>query len=550
MHLRTRVGVVVAAAALLTSALPLQAQARTHTAAAGAKALRVTTDKGAVQGAVRFGVEGFLGIPYAAPPTGNLRWKAPKPAARWSGVKQATEYGSQCPQPVSLDSAAGSTDEDCLFVNVQRPVGTKASAKLPVYVYIHGGGFTTGSGENTEKVVRDTGVVGVSLNYRMGVLGFLSLPSLTRSQGSSGNYGLQDQQAALKWVQRNIARFGGDPRRVTIGGESAGGFSVCAQMESPGSRKLFSQAMIQSGACVSRTQRAAEQNGATVAAALGCSPSSLACLRRQPVTKLLDVGGTQVKTPVSGTPFLPRDANAALDQGRFSRVPMVIGGQRDEGRSFYQDSIGWTRAQYEAWVRTTFGADGAAVLRHYPWPADADRSTPAYLVSAIATDSGLPAAVVDAAKRIVVPGLGGRGQLTLTERFARWTKVYAYDFAHRSGPGWTNVDGFVWGAGHATELNYLFPQHGIDTESELHEFGAAEYQLADEMVQYWGAFVKTGRPSPAWLHQTSWPRYQVAPTGKILSLRAGAEGPTKLVTTAAYRAEHQVGFWESIAARS
>ena len=213
--------------------------------AAGGAPLTVQVETGALRGEAALGVENFLDIPYAAPPVGDLRWRPTQPPAHWSGTRQATERGTYCPQPKTVDSAQVVTDEDCLHLNVQRPIGTQADAKLPVYVYIHGGGFVTGSGmkDTPEKIVRAAGVVGVSINYRLGALGFLALPGLE----AGGTFGFLDQQAALEWVQHNIAAFGGAPRDVTIGGESAGGWSVCGHLVSARSRGLFSKAVIQSG---------------------------------------------------------------------------------------------------------------------------------------------------------------------------------------------------------------------------------------------------------------------------------------------------------------
>jgi carboxylesterase type B len=186
-------------------------------AASRAASLVVQTEGGAVEGNVAMGVENFLDIPYAAPPVGELRWSPPQPPAHWSDVRPAREYGSYCPQPKTLDSANQVVNEDCLDVNIQRPIGTRGDAKLPVYVYIHRGGYVTGSGN---KDGQDTSpLVGVTLNYRLGALGFLALPSLT----GGGDFGFEDQQAALGWVKRNIAAFGGNPENITIGGRRAAG---------------------------------------------------------------------------------------------------------------------------------------------------------------------------------------------------------------------------------------------------------------------------------------------------------------------------------------
>ena len=189
-------------------------------------------------------------------PVGELRWSPPQPPAHWSDVRPAKEYGSYCPQLKTLDSANMVVDEDCLDVNIQRPIGTREDARLPVYVYIHGGGYVTGSGnkDGQDRIVRTSPVVGVTLNYRLGALGFLALPSLT----GGGDFGFEDQQAALGWIKRNIAAFGGDPNDITIGGELAGGWSVCAHLVAQGSRGLFNKAIIESGACDSKPAAQAE----------------------------------------------------------------------------------------------------------------------------------------------------------------------------------------------------------------------------------------------------------------------------------------------------
>ena len=469
----------------------------------------VRTDKGVVQGVRDSGVDSFLGIRYAAPPTGDLRWRAPRPAAAWRGVARATAYGNRCPAAASSNGPR-TENEDCLFVNVQRPSGV--SRPLPVYVFIHGGGLVNGSSNQADMaaIVRQTGVIGVSFNYRLGVLGFLGLPALTAESGESGSYGFQDQQAALRWVQRNIRAFGGDPRRVTVGGESAGGWSVCGHLSAPGSRGTFSQAMMQSGSCLSRTEGEAETSGEALRSAVGCA--DLACLRATPAGRLLDApsGGFAL---VRGTPTLPADPREAVATGRFARVPVVIGANRDEGRTFAQGFIGQGRTAYESWVLSTFPDRADAIFQRYPWPATSDRFTAAYLVGAIMTDSG------------VLAGIGGCANRALTRDLARWTRTWAYEFAHRTGPGLTPIEGYVWGAGHAAELAYLFPSFDNGTPIAP-TFNAFERRLAREMKAAWGSFVARGTPG--------WPRYPA-----VMSL-----GPDRLLSDAQLAAEHQCGFWD------
>jgi carboxylesterase type B len=489
----------------------------------------VPTDSGAVRGTGSGGIESWLGIPYAAAPVGELRWASPHPSTRWTGVRAATRYGNACPAQKSTNGPR-SENEDCLFVNVQRPAGTRSAARLPVYVFIHGGGLTNGSSTqmNMDKIVRETGVIGVTMNYRLGVFGFLGLPALTATDGESGNYGFQDQQAALRWVRRNIARFGGDPSRVTIGGESAGGWSVCAHLAAPGSRGLFAGAMMQSGSCVSRTQAVVEAVGTAFARSAGCpeAATALACLRAAPAGTLLDAGATFSASLVHGTATLPIAPDDAVRTGRFSRVPVVVGANHDEGRTFSAGMIGWTKDQYLAWVRSSYPSRADSVLAAYPWPAGATRFTAAYLIGAIETDSGLLA------------GIGGCTNRTLTREFARYTRTYAYEFDHPSGPGVAPIPGYHWGAGHAAELAYLWPSFNNGTPIAP-TFNAGERRLAREMVQYWGSFVKQARPGAK--GQPIWPAYNRR--AMTLSLRAG--GRSTVITDATYRAGHHCDLWDA-----
>ncbi|GAB2836213.1 carboxylesterase/lipase family protein [Lentzea nigeriaca] len=492
-------------------------------AAHGAPVARV--DTGVLRGARSGGVDSFLGVPYAAPPVGSLRWRPPQPARTWPGMRSATSYGNRCPAAASSNGPR-SENEDCLFLNVQRPSSVHSGRNRPVYVWIHGGGLRNGSSNQHDGslIVSRTGAVVVTINYRLGAFGFLSHPGLTaEGRGQSGNYGLFDQQAALRWVQHNIAAFGGDPRQVTIGGESAGGWSVCTHLTAPGSRGLFRAAMIQSGSCYSQTLAQAETSGTAAARALGCTDPATAvtCLRALPPGRLVD---TQVNAGfVDGVPALPQAPDAAVHSGAFARVPIVIGATRDEGRSFALGFAGQDRNAYEAFVRASFPNQAEAVLARYPWPAGADRFTPVYLVGAIMTDAGLIARV------------GGCPNLELTRVFARYTRTFAYEFAHRTGPGLTPIPGFVWGAGHAAELAYLWPSFDNGTPIAP-TFTAAERRLATTMVDAWGNFVRTGRPGTA--GRTPWPAF--TGTARVMSLDAGG---STLVSARTLGAQHNCDLW-------
>jgi carboxylesterase type B len=496
-----------------------------------AASLVVQTEGGAVEGNVALGVENFLDIPYAAPPVGELRWSPPEPPAHWSDVRPAKEYGSYCPQPKTLDSANQVVNEDCLDVNIQRPIGTRQDAKLPVYVYIHGGGYVTGSGnkDGQDRIVRTSPLVGVTLNYRLGALGFLALPSLT------GDFGFEDQQAALGWVKRNIAAFGGNPENITIGGESAGGWSVCAHLVAPGSRGLFNKAIIQSGACDSKPAAQAEAEGIDFAHKLGCADAAsvVSCLREKPVADVLKAQAPYYLL-TNGTAALPTHLWTAVNDGDYARVPIIIGSTRDELRSFFQSSVGWTEAQYDGFVQKNFGPHADAVLKLYPWPANTtDPAAVAYQVAAMGTDNGnLGAGAIE-------QGIGGCATTALAATFAMNVPVYAYEFGPRSGPGWYTIAGYRWGAGHATELTYLYPLH--DGGVVASGFTPDESKIADAMARYWGAFVIQGDPKAAGL--PDWPLY----TSGQGALNFGEGGKVELMTQAAYQTEHNCDFWNQFA---
>lgn len=519
---RFRWSLPLLAAALLATATPTAATATTHHPPPEAR-----TTTGVLRGSTTAGVDSFLGIPYAQPPVGQLRWRPPQPAQPWQGVRDATTYGNRCPATASTNGPRSET-EDCLYLNVQRPANTRPGQRLPVYFWIHGGGLENGSSNQHDGtlIAQQTGVIVVTINYRLGVFGFLAHPALTAEAGQSGNYGLMDQQAALRWVHTNIAAFGGDPHQVTIGGESAGGWSVCAHLSAPASQGLFARAIMESGSCYSQTLGDAEQAGEQVAQAVGCTDpaTATACLRAVPVGTLLDNGPPLVAF-VRDVPELPADPGTAVGTGAFARVPVLIGANRDEGRTFAAGDVGLTEQQYDALVAGAFPANAAAVLARYPWPATADQFTPAYLIGAIETDSG------------VLAGIGGCTNRALTQELAQYTKTYAYQFDHRTGPGLSpQPAGYVWGAGHAAELAYLWPSFNNGTPIAP-TFNAAERQLSTNMVHYWGAFIRGQAPKAP--HSATWSPYNAHAAS--MSLRAG--GHSTMIPDTTIAAEHQCAFW-------
>src|SRR5215468_3655441 len=294
------------------------------------------TANGAVRGLANGAVKEFLGIPYAAPPVGALRWQPPQPAASWSGVRDATQFAPHCPQSASPFGQA-STSEDCLYLNVFTPSHQQAGSHFPVMVWIHGGALVTGESNDYDPTALATdGVTVVTINYRLGALGFLAHPALADSSGQSGDYGLMDQQAALRWVQSNIAAFGGDPQNVTVFGESAGGLSTLSQVASPQASGLFERAIVESGSynLTQASLAAAEAAGAAFAAKAGCASQTAACLRSLPVSTILASENTAGYTPNLNSEVLPQTLGTAFSTGAFNRVPIINGTNHDEWRLF------------------------------------------------------------------------------------------------------------------------------------------------------------------------------------------------------------------------
>ena len=415
------------------------ASAQAAQAAGGSGGLIVSTEDGMLRGQHAEGVDQFLGVRYAAPPVGALRWQAPQPVQPWSGVRDATSYGHRCPQLASGNGPREDT-EDCLFLNVFAPADRpgRAAAQdgagrgLPVLVMIHGGGLLNGAGDQHDGslIVRTDHIIVVSLNYRLGVFGFLDVPGLgTSALTANGNFGLLDQEAALRWVHRNIARFGGNPGQVTIAGESAGGWSVCALMTSPLARGLFRGAISESGSCPSQTPAQAQSAGLAFAAQAGCTDAATAasCLRNTPESALLTASASYSAQFTSGGPDLPLPPLTAVADGDYAKVPLLMGTNHDEGRTFTQGFASYTEQQYVQFVDQSYGAQAPAILQRYPWSAYPSPYTASYAIGAIWTDSGS------------VTGIGGCPTQNLAAQFARRTPTFFYQFDDRHAPALNNM---------------------------------------------------------------------------------------------------------------
>lgn len=420
----------------------------------------------------------YKGVPFAAPPVGNLRWKAPKPAADWPGVRKADQFSATCmqtpypegslyrgePQPVS---------EDCLYLNIWT-AAKSASEKRPVMVWIHGGAFTRGSGSLPTydgETLAKKGVVLVTVNYRLGIFGFFAHPELTQESEhhSSGDYGILDEIAALQWVQKNIAAFGGDPKNVTIFGESAGSWAVNVLVASPLAKGLFHRAIGESGGNFGVMTKLADLEKS------GSKSGSVQDLRAKSADDVLKMtGGFSVN--VDGW-LLPTDVMTIYENGKQSDVPVLIGSNADEGTAFMPPKI--TLAGYEATAKQRFGAHADAFLKLYPAKSDEE----AWKASAdLMRDSTF--------------GVQMRIWARMQEKTGK-APAYLYYFS-RVPPG---PAGEHYGAFHASEISYVFGTGDIAKRP----WQEADHKLSDAMSSYWVNFATKGNPNGKGL--PAWPAY-------------------------------------------
>jgi para-nitrobenzyl esterase len=522
-HARRGAG-VIALAALVTTASAAGAGAATARPLRPGAGPVVATADGAVGGKTAAGMNEFLGIPYAAPPVGSLRWRPPQPAAPWPGVRAATAFAPHCPQPASPFGVA-STSENCLYLNVFTPTKTDGR-RLPVMVWIHGGALLTGeSNDYDPSGLVHHGVIVITINYRLGALGFLAHPALAgRPGGPSGNYGFMDQQAALRWVQRNIRQFGGDPRNVTIFGESAGGLSVMSQLASPGAKGLFAKTIVESGTydLTQQPLATAEAAGEAFAAQAGCASQTAACLRSLPVQTILDnenegVGGYE--PDIDGL-VLTQSLKTAFATGQFNQVPVMVGTNHDEWRLFVGlaelEGAPVTAANYQATIAATLGLPAAAaavIAAQYPLSA---YPSPAVAMGAVGTDAifACPA-------------------LTADQSLSKYVPTYAYEFNDENAPEISLPPvSFPYGAAHATELPYLFSFSNVAYPAVL---TPPQQQLAAAMKQDWTNFARQGSPSAP-----TWPAFNAA-SQRMLSLI-----PPRPHLETGFAAEHHCAFWASL----
>jgi len=537
------VGVLAAvAAAVIAIAIfgPSRSAAADGAAVVCASGTDVQTTNGPVCGITASGVNEWLGIPYAAPPVGALRWQPPQAPALWTTTRQATAFGSECIQG-SATNPVGS--EDCLYVNVWRPADS--TGKLPVMVHIHGGGFFNGNGNADNSLLATTGdEVIVSMNYRLNIFGFLADKSLG---DHSGDYGLQDQQFALQWVQNNIANFGGDPNTVTIFGESAGGSSVCDQIASPTANGLFERAISTSGEyntllgtpeqspripedletqdCKSAlpTQAQANAAGKNFAAAVGCGKGTdvVSCLQSLPVSDIENAawtpgdgyqyGGQGTVAPTINGSTLTMNLRQALRTGHVNKVRVIAGTDRDE------DLVGTatSAAQYQSLVDTQYGVHASQVLAKYPLSRF---DSPGVAWRTVAADSDT-----------VCPSLQ-------TDRdLASRMPTFGYEIDDNDIPPYTPAGPGVVapGASHvgAWFLNPVSP--ALDANQQV---------LQNQEVAYVTTFARTGKPAPN--GAPAWRRFE--PNNNPTEISLQPAGDTGQVTAAEVSALHNCAFWDKL----
>jgi para-nitrobenzyl esterase len=432
----------------------------------------------------------FRGIPYATPPVGMLRWQEPQPAKPWKGVRQADEFGAICPQisrgPANPPSIANRIvmDENCLVLNVWT-AAQSANDGRPVMVWIHPGGYQTGSGSTPGfdgEALAKKGVVLVTINYRLGVLGFFSHPDLTKESEhhASGNYALMDQVAALRWVQKNIAGFGGDPHRVTIFGDSAGSSSIANLMASPQAKGLFQRAIGESGAWMGlsfapeRTLAEAEQAGVKLAE--GVDAPAFDRFRALPAQTLLKAG--RAGGPVIDGWFLPEDVGTIFAKHQQNDVPLLLGSNKDEGTFFLQPT---TAAKFIERSRARFADQADAFLKLYP--AVSDEEANASQLAAFRDELAF------------VMRVWARAQTKTGQ-----SKAYLYYFTHDPPPpvAETARGGFGSGATHGAEAQYVF-QNLLPPRA----WTDLDHKVSDMLSSYWVNFATTGDPNGKGLPQ--WP---------------------------------------------
>jgi para-nitrobenzyl esterase len=519
----------------------------------------------------------FQRIPYAAPPIGELRWRAPQAAPRWRGVRDATQPAPECVQATGPTGAAGMS-EDCLYLNVTAPLDARPDSKKPIIVWIHGGGGTMGAGSDYDphRIVEQGDVIFVTINYRLGIFGYFGYPGLE----GSGTFGMQDQIAALRWVRMNARAFGGDPRNITVAGESEGGISICGMLTSPSAKGAFDKAIIESGSChtlhydvplyqkaaygdtqhsfvpVFQVQASGIKFAFDQAKVLKCegkpAVDMLDCLRGANFEDLNSssaaealAAGIGFGTAAYDTNTLPQDPPHALKEGNFYHLPVLSGINHNEDRAvvmlneFLAGNWFISPDDYERLLKERFQTRAVEVVRQYPLSA---YPSPAMAWSAVETDHTFVCPQLETERN-----LARRSAMT-----SPWhVPIFAYEFADETspagiafGPELTNISP---GAAHMDEILYILDMFGLPrawngTQLKYPWFTPEQEDLAKTMIRYWTQFARTGNPNADGL--PNWPQAESLDLpGSVLCLDIASRSGIGLGDT---YSDHQCKFWASI----
>ncbi len=526
----------------------------------------VTLTDGQVRGTSSNGVNKFLGIPYAAPPVGKLRWQPPQAVKKWKGVLDGTKFANTCPQVTELGAFAGptSTNEDCLYLNV---FTTGSAKKKGVIVWIHGGGNVDGESNDYDATKLAQGgpdgheTVVVTLNYRMGLFGYLSHPALNGEGHLWGNYGIMDIQQVLRWVQRNIAAFGGDPNRVAVGGQSAGATDTGANVLSPMSAGLFSRAIYESGPLPTLPSAAtALTNGQNFATAAGCSGSgkqASTCLRNLTPERILQLQGTpNANGPYITGPFvdgsvIPITPEKAWTTGQFNKMPAMGGRVHDEGNfnigitEYFsgQPFQPMTADQYTAAIQKMYGGNAGPGGAPPAYPSGtADRVLAQYPLSAYGNDP------MKAYDRVTTDTQKCQADHVL-HLWAPQIASYAYDFTYLDAPYYfPKMPNFKPAAAHTIDIQFLFNnwhggQLGVNldqTTGQPRDLNNQETGLSDQLVAAWTNFAWSGNPNGN--GNSPWPKYGAGNNAKYLV----EDIPLSTSNRSDYRTTYKCDFWDTV----
>jgi para-nitrobenzyl esterase len=523
----------------------------------------VQTAEGPVRGITKDGVYEFLGVPYAAPPVGSLRWMPPQPVKHWREPLDASKFANTCAQVTELGVFAGpgNINEDCLYLNVfttsvgkGRGGGNRGNAVL---VWIHGGGNVDGESNDYDASKLATGgplgvpTVVVTLNYRLNLFGFLAHPALDAEGHLADNYGILDQQAVLRWVQRNIAAFGGDPSRVALGGQSAGAQDTGVNQISPLAAGLFNRAIYESAPLSGIAVKAVGlANGQAFATAAGCptdaSPGAAACLRALPAAQVLQLAGTPnangpyITGPMLDGTILPITPITAWTTGQFNHMPIMGGNVQDEqnfsigiAEYFKQPQVPITADQYTATITATYSGPEYSGGPTYPagtadkvlaqYPPNLNNLTPQQVWDLVGTHPG-------ACRNVQVDRL-----------WAKWVPVYEYEFNDQQAPYYfPKMPGFTPLAAHTIDIQFLFQgwHGGVLGFNQPTQLTQQEQTLSDQLVAAWTNFARTGNPNGQ--GNSPWPQYTDTPDAPaILSENV----PLSTFTLTQWSANHHCDFW-------